>query len=64
MSQFKCVEDGIFIGPQPSEQNLDDAKQQGIKTAIDFRMPAGVGASRLALGVVDQTKRAASTPTS
>lgn len=39
MSQFKTVEDGIFIGPQPSGQDLDDAKQRGIKTVVDFRMP-------------------------
>ncbi len=39
MSQFKPVDDGIFIGPQPTAQDLDDAKQQGIKTVIDFRMP-------------------------
>lgn len=40
MSQFKGVEDGIFIGPQPTKQDLDDAKQQGIKTVIDLRMSA------------------------
>ncbi|MEO8849395.1 MAG: sulfur transferase domain-containing protein [Casimicrobiaceae bacterium] len=39
MSQFKPVEDGVFIGPQPTAQDLDDAKQQGIETVIDFRMP-------------------------
>ena len=39
MRQFKLVEDGIFIGPQPTEQDLHDAKQQGIKTVVDFRMP-------------------------
>ncbi len=40
MSLFKPVEDGIFIGPQPTAQDLDDAKQQGIETVIDFRMPS------------------------
>ena len=39
MSQFKRVENGIFIGPQPTGPDLDDAKQQGIKTVIDFRIP-------------------------
>ena len=29
MRQFKLVEDGIFIGPQPTERDLHDAKQQG-----------------------------------
>lgn len=39
MSQFKPVAEGIFIGPQPTGQDLDAARQQGIKTVIDFRMP-------------------------
>ena len=38
MSQFKRVEDGIFIGPPPTAQDLEDAAQQGIETVIDFRM--------------------------
>jgi protein tyrosine phosphatase (PTP) superfamily phosphohydrolase (DUF442 family) len=42
MSQFKPVEDGIFISPQPTERDLDDAKQQGIKTVVDFRMPTDI----------------------
>jgi len=45
MSQFKPVEDNIFIAPQPTAQDLDDAKQQGIKTVIDFRMPGETPAS-------------------
>ncbi|MGH8856438.1 MAG: beta-lactamase hydrolase domain-containing protein [Polaromonas sp.] len=39
MSQFKLFEDGIFIGSQPTAQDLEDARQQGIKTVIDCRMP-------------------------
>ena len=34
MSQFKPVEDGIFIGPQPTERDLHDAKQQGINKEL------------------------------
>ena len=40
MSQFKRVEDGIFIGPQPTEQDLQEVRQQGIRTVIDFRLPS------------------------
>lgn len=40
MSQFRPVEDGIFIGPQPSPNDLEDARQRGIKTVIDFRLPS------------------------
>lgn len=40
MSQFKPVKDNVFIGPQPSPDDLEDARQLGIKTVIDFRLPA------------------------
>ena len=40
MTQFRQIEGGYFIGPQPTEQDLQEAKQQGIKTVIDFRMPS------------------------
>lgn len=40
MNKFKQIEEGYFIGPQPTEQDLQDAKQQGIKTVIDFRVPS------------------------
>lgn len=40
MDNFKQLQDGMLIGPQPTEQDLQQAKQQGIKTVIDFRMPS------------------------
>lgn len=40
MANYKQIGDGIFIGPQPTEQDLEHAKQQGIRTVIDFRMPS------------------------
>ena len=40
MSRFKKIAEGIFVGPQPTPQDLDEARLQGIKTAIDLRMPA------------------------
>ena len=39
MANFKEIEDGIFIGSQPAEQDLNEAKQFGIQTVIDLRMP-------------------------
>jgi uncharacterized protein (TIGR01244 family) len=40
MSSFKRIDNEFFIGPQPSEQDLQAAKQQGIKTVLDFRLPS------------------------
>ena len=45
MSQFKQVEDGNFVGPQPTEMDLQEAKQQGIRTVIDFRLPSETATS-------------------
>ena len=39
MTSFKKIGDGLFIGPQPTEQDLREAKQHGIQTVIDLRMP-------------------------
>lgn len=49
MSQFRPVEDGIFIGPQPSPNDLEDARQHGIKTVIDFRLPSETASPNEAL---------------
>ena len=40
MDQFKLLENGMMIGPQPSEDHLRQAKQEGIKTVIDLRFPS------------------------
>ena len=40
MDQFKLLENGMLIGPQPTEGDLRQARQEGIKTVIDFRMPS------------------------
>lgn len=40
MSQFRQIKGKLFIGPQPTAQDLDDARQQGIKTVIDLRPPS------------------------
>ena len=45
MSQFRPVKSGIFIGPQPTPQDLEDARQHGIKTVIDFRLPSETATS-------------------
>lgn len=39
MHQFKQIEGDLYLGPQPTEQDLKQAKQRGVKTVIDFRMP-------------------------
>ena len=39
MDQFKPFENGMLIGPQPTEGDVRQAKQKGIKTVIDLRMP-------------------------
>ena len=39
MANFKDIGNGIFIGPQPTPQDLMEAKQHGVKTVIDMRMP-------------------------
>ena len=40
MANYKQLGESLFIGPQPTAQDLDEAKQQGIRTVIDLRMPA------------------------
>lgn len=40
MDQFKLLENGMLIGPQPSEGDLRQARQEGIKTVIDLRLPS------------------------
>ncbi len=40
MDRFKQLEDSMLVGPQPTEDDLRQARQQGIKTVIDFRMPS------------------------
>ena len=40
MTQFKDIGGGLYLGPQPTEQDLQEAKQRGIKTVIDFRLPS------------------------
>ena len=39
MTQFKDIGDGFYLGPQPTEQDLQEAKGHGVKTVIDFRLP-------------------------
>ena len=49
MSSFKRIDDEFFIGPQPTEQDLHIAEQQGIKTVIDFRLPSETATSNAVL---------------
>lgn len=49
MENFKFVCDGLFLGRQPTAQDLESAKQQGVRTVIDLRLPAETVASNSAL---------------
>lgn len=40
MANYKLFEENFFIGPQPTEQDLIEAKHQGIHAVIDMRMPS------------------------
>ena len=50
MSQFKRVEDGIFIAPQPTEQAFSEAKRMGfdLKSSPEF--------STFVTQTIDQTR--------
>jgi Putative phosphatase (DUF442) len=37
---FNQIGGGVFLGPQPSEGDLAEAKRQGIATVIDLRLPS------------------------
>ena len=52
MAQYKKIGDSLFIGPQPTQEDLGEAQQQGIRTVIDFRMPAETATSN-----AEMTKR-------
>jgi uncharacterized protein (TIGR01244 family) len=39
MANYKQLDDKFFIGPQPAEEDLNEAKQQGIRAVIDMRLP-------------------------
>lgn len=39
MAHFNEIGGGLYVGPQPTEQDLQEAKQCGVKTVIDFRLP-------------------------
>lgn len=40
MAEYKQIEEGSLIGPQPTGQDLYEAKQKGVRTVIDLRMPS------------------------
>lgn len=39
MASFKQIDSQIFIGSQPAQQDLTEAKTLGIRTVIDLRLP-------------------------
>lgn len=45
MQRFRQIDNGVFVGPQPTASDLQEAKQEGIATVVDFRMPTETPAS-------------------
>ena len=43
MSLFKRIDEKFFIGAQPTEQDLHEAKQQGVKTGKQSGKQSGSG---------------------
>lgn len=39
MQRFNQIDNDVFVGPQPTADDLQEAKQAGIVTVVDFRMP-------------------------
>jgi uncharacterized protein (TIGR01244 family) len=46
MNQFKQIEEGLYLGAQPSEQDLEELKRRGVRTVVDFRLPGETPAPR------------------
>ena len=49
MATYRKFEEGLFIGPQPSAQDLAEAKQQGIGMVVDMRLPSETAADNARL---------------
>jgi len=49
VATFKRIENKIFTGLQPTEQDLQAPQQQGIRTAMEFRLPSGTSTSNQTL---------------
>ena len=62
MDRFKQLEDSMLLGPQSTEQDLQQAKRHGIKTVIDFRLPSETptwaSAPELGITITKVTRRA------
>jgi uncharacterized protein (TIGR01244 family) len=39
MTQYQQIDSNIFIGGQPTRQDLEEARRRGVRTVIDFRLP-------------------------
>lgn len=51
MAQYKQIDSNFFIGPQPTRQDLEDARQQGVRTVVDFRVPTETASSNADLAM-------------
>lgn len=45
MANYRQLDQQLFIGPQPSLDDLHEAKQQGVRTVIDLRLPSETSGS-------------------
>jgi hypothetical protein len=39
IQRFKQIDNGVFVGSQPTAAELQETKGEGIATVVDFRMP-------------------------
>lgn len=49
MAQDKQISDGVFLRPQPSRHDMEEAKRQGIRTVVDALLPSEIAASNAEL---------------
>ncbi|MGH7456341.1 MAG: hypothetical protein ACRENG_33625, partial [bacterium] len=40
MTKFRELFPGIWLGPQPANEDLSELEGQGVEAVIDFRMPS------------------------
>lgn len=58
MSSLQPIDGKFLIGPQPTGKDLQAAKQQGIRTVIDFRLPSETAMSALPVDQIGELDRA------
>lgn len=49
MAQYREIEDGLYLGAQPTREDLIEMQKRGVRTVIDFRLPAETAAPNEAM---------------